>query len=117
MSLSLVLNIMGASLMLHSAFSCLHYRNLVAELELGDNDNDGVTTIPPMDVVVECMAGFFLLLMTQVTISSSTLVPVTVSSSSSKKKRELVAPAYVTRDFDIYSNRAHHLKENTILSE
>ena len=97
---SLLLNLLGASLLLHSAYSCLQYRNLVRELDLAE------ATIPPFDVVVECIGGFVVLLLSQL-IEVGALVPVTINK---EKRRALVAPSYKTRDFDIYSNRAHVIK-------
>lgn len=101
MSVGLLLNITGAALLLHSAYSCLHYRTLVSELDVMEEVN-----IPPLDVMLECVGGFFLLLITQLFFASGALVPV-----NKKKKQSLVAPAYKTRDFDIYANRAHVMKE------
>lgn len=100
-TLSLLLNGFGALLIFHAAYSCLHFRNIVADLEFSEE------SIPPLDVVVECIGGFFILLLSQIFVSSGTLVPIT----SKTKTRSLVAPAYKTRDFDIYSNRAHAMKQ------
>ena len=38
MSLSLLLNGIGVLLLLHAAYSCLHFRNLVADLELSNDE-------------------------------------------------------------------------------
>jgi hypothetical protein len=101
MSLSLLLNGIGVVLLLHAAYSCLHFRNLVADLELSD------LQIPPLDVVLECASGFLLLLMSQIFVSTTQLIPIRVTLQT----KSLVAPAYRTRDFDIYSNRASAMKK------
>jgi hypothetical protein len=88
----------GAVLLLHAAYSCLHYRSLVGEL--GDE-----MTIPPRDVMGEAAAGFLLLLVGQL-MGSGQMVTVSVGDT----RKSLAAPAYRTRDFDIYSNRANAMK-------
>jgi hypothetical protein len=89
----------GAVLLLHAAYSCLHYRTLVGEL--GDE-----MTIPPLDVMGEAAAGFLLLLVGQL-MGSGQLVPVSVGVT---RKSLTARPTYRSRDFDIYSNRANALK-------
>jgi len=101
MSFAFLLNITGAFLLLHSAFSCLHYRTLLEDLE--------ATIIPPLDVVAECLGGFFILLLSQLW-SAGALVPMSENS-----KRALVAPSYQSRDFDIYVNRAHVMKDQVVV--
>lgn len=111
-TLSLLFNGIGACLILHAAYSCLHFRNIVADLDLVDG-GETAAFIPPFDVVVECLGGFLVLLSSQIFISSGSLVPIAATSSSlssSRKQQPLVAPAYKTRDFEIYSNRAHVMK-------
>lgn len=108
MSLSLLLlNGIGVVLLLHAAYSCLHFRNLAADLELSD------LQIPPLDVALECASGFLLLLLSQIFVSTTQLVPITVALQT----KSLVAPAYQTRDFDIYSNRASAMKKKKVNAE
>lgn len=108
MSLSLLLlNGIGVVLLLHAAYSCLHFRNLAAELELSD------LQIPPLDVALECASGFLLLLLSQIFVSTTQLVPITVALQT----KSLAAPAYQTRDFDIYSNRASAMKKKKVNTE
>ena len=109
--------------MLHSAYSCLHYRNLLQELDLAEdtssssqtdelgsattNDTSSFRSIPPLDVYVEVLLAFGFLLAGQL-VAMGSLQPVEVASrnsSSSSSYRPLSAPAYKTRDFDIYEHR------------
>lgn len=84
----------GIILILHSAFSCLHYRGLVVDLSSAE--------IPPMDVKVEVIIGFFLVLAGQL-VGVGPLRPIVGG-----KKR---VPQYVTRDFDHYQHRGTALRK------
>lgn len=112
-------SIIGGFLLAHAAYSCLHFRSILADLDLDeyDNVNDGVR-IPPVDVLVETGLGFLLLLMGELsTMGSLQSVDLVVSSSNNSKKRKpLVAPAYRTRDFDIYRNRSKMMAKATATS-
>mmetsp|Transcript_40455 Transcript_40455/g.121894 ORF Transcript_40455/g.121894 Transcript_40455/m.121894 type:complete len:114 (-) Transcript_40455:519-860(-) len=96
-SLQSFLSTAGALLMLHSAFSCLHYRTIL--LSAGDVPPGYSTTKPPSDVVIEVLVGFALCLIGQLACGPFLEV------RASTKGREVAAPPYRTRDFDIYNNR------------
>jgi len=123
--LNRTLNIVPWLLLLHGAYSCLQFRNLMMENEIvataaqasagvgmegiadGSSssgilgDDDGVVG-PPPDVWIEIIIAFGLLLFGQLTDPSNRLHPCTLSAT---KRKELAAPVYRTRDFDIYNNR------------
>mmetsp|Transcript_7918 Transcript_7918/g.15390 ORF Transcript_7918/g.15390 Transcript_7918/m.15390 type:complete len:139 (+) Transcript_7918:173-589(+) len=112
----------GALFMVHAAYSCMHYRSLLQDMDLLLTDGDGVidadlaaaesstaesttTTmammIPPLDVYAELGLAFALLLLGEL-IGMGPLQSVELGSSS----KPLAAPSYRTRDFDVYSNRS-----------
>lgn len=100
-SLSSLLTGLGTLLMMHAAYSCLHYRNMLQDLDL-----EGSYAIPPMDVYVEVAISFLVLLLGQLSaIGSFQSVEV-----FAKNHRPVVAPLYRTRDFDIYENRGKVIK-------
>ena len=79
----------GVALILHSAFSCLHYRGLVEELP--------DMQIPPLDVKIELGVGFLLTLVGQI---------MAVGPVRSIMGSKGMISQYKTRDFDHYQNRA-----------
>ena len=83
----------GGLLLLHAAYSCLHFRMLQYE-------NSATTT--PKDVYLEAGLGWVLLLVGELT--QRALYPI-----QGGKRIQLVAPQYESRDFDIYSTRAKGL--------
>lgn len=104
--------------MAHAAYSTLHYRSILQDL------GDGVVLlddqpIPPMDVYIELILSFFMILIGQL-IGMGSLQPVEViivGASNTKQqqqqqqhRRPLAAPAYRTRNFDIYEHRGKILK-------
>jgi hypothetical protein len=107
----------GSLLMLHAAFSCLHYRSILSDLDLDEStaDADYRFPIPPMDVVAEVGIAFFIVLLGELaTIGSLQPVEVITTSKSggngsSKQRRPFQAPAYRSRDFDIYAKRGKGL--------
>lgn len=107
MSSSLFLTV-GALVLCHAAYSCLHYRELLRDLEdAGYEGNTGM--IPPVDVWMEAAAGFVIILGAELTRSGSSLRPVSTRGKSllqGKSMTPLAAPAYRSRDFDIYTTRA-----------
>jgi hypothetical protein len=108
MSISTPLLIVGSVLVLHAAYSCLHYRELVTDLEeSGQIPPDLFASTPslPVDVVVELIFAFVLILGAELTRKGSGLQPVT----SQAKSKPLMAPCYVSRDFDIYTTRGSAL--------
>lgn len=86
---------LGAVLMAHAALSTLHFRSILQDLE------DVHEPIPPMDVYVELAVSFLLILMGQL-MEMGRLQSVDVFSPH---RKPLVAPAYRTRNFDIYQHR------------
>jgi len=104
--LSRLLFATGTVLLLHAAYSCLHYRSLLRELEdsgLEETQADESYRMP-RDVVLETGMGFVMLLLSELMQSGSSLQPVV-----GPKQRPLVAPPYQSRDFDIYAARSKAL--------
>lgn len=113
----------GTLVLIHAAYSCLHYRSLLQDLEdslvetpvtaLLDSTSSSTQQqqqherIPPTDVWIEVIAGFLILLLAELTRSA--LVPVSNDTKSKVKKRPIMAPAYRSRDFDIYAHRCKSL--------
>jgi hypothetical protein len=60
--------------------------------------------LPPSDVWMEAILGFGIIFLGELIRPGSSLHPVT-----GRKNQPLVAPAYRTRDFDIYSTRGSAL--------
>jgi hypothetical protein len=83
--------------MLHSAYSCLHYRSMLMDLDLQDS-----FAIPPADVYIEVGISFMALLVGQLMGAGSFQ---SVEIMSGEKRRPLKAPMYRTRDFDLYAHR------------
>jgi len=102
-----MLTTIGALLILHSTYSCLHYRSLAKAADLPD------TTSPPPDVVVEVIMGFVLCLVGQLMCgpfhqvrgSSGSLL----GSIQKNSRAEIISPAYRTRDFDLFTTRTKAL--------
>ena len=103
-SFSSLLTAVGSVLMIHAAYSCLHYRSILQDLDLEDT-----FSIPPMDVYVEVGMSYFILLLAEL-LRTGSFQPVEVAVKVNQPKRKtLGAPAYQTRDFDIYRNRSKKL--------
>uniref|UniRef100_A0A7S3PVW2 Membrane magnesium transporter n=1 Tax=Chaetoceros debilis TaxID=122233 RepID=A0A7S3PVW2_9STRA len=102
MALSRFITPIGIIMLLHSAYSCLHYRSIISSstLDLLDGSTTYNASSPPKDVVIECLLGYFLCLMGQI-ISAGEFLPVMGSG-----RREVKAPMYITRDFDLWTTRA-----------
>uniref|UniRef100_A0A7R9W276 Membrane magnesium transporter n=1 Tax=Pseudictyota dubia TaxID=2749911 RepID=A0A7R9W276_9STRA len=100
-SLQSILSTVGALLVMHSTYSCLHYRSIL--LSAGDVPPGFSTTKPPSDVVIEVLVGFALCLIGQLACGPFLEV------RASTRGREVAAPPYRTRDFDIYNNRGKAL--------
>jgi hypothetical protein len=120
-SISFLLKGTGALLMLHAAYSCMHYRSILMDLDLLDSTTTASSSsvsettaasdtvaVPPMDVYIELALAFGLLLLGELLgmgpLQSVELLQDAAASGSSHKP--LVAPAHKTRDFDVYSNRS-----------
>ena len=128
-SISFFLKGTGAVLMLHAAYSCMHYRSILQDLDLVTTSSSGsdgqhqdeietsssssseAMMIPPIDVYIEVVVAFLLILLGELYgIGSLQSVELVVSAENEVVKRKsLVAPAYRTRDFDIYNNRSKAL--------
>ena len=116
-SLAFLLKAKGAFLMLHAAYSCMHYRSLLQDLDLLDTTSES-----PLDVYVEVGLAFFLILigelMSMGPLSSVEVVfdNATSSTTNTKKKTPLAAHPHKTRDFDVYSNRSKLLLRKMVVS-
>ena len=114
-----ILTTVGCLLIIHSAYSCLHYRSLALVADLPD------TSSPPIDVIIEVIIGFVTCLVGQLMCGSFHRVRSVPGgsllggfpkskgggSSSSRHHRqyiqgEIVAPVYRTRDFDLFTTAA-----------
>jgi len=87
-SSSSLITFAGVILILHSAFSCLHYRGLV--LDLPD------VQIPPLDVKIEVGLGFLFTLVGQLLAVGPLRSIVGITGRIAQ---------YKTRDFDHYQHR------------
>jgi hypothetical protein len=99
------LSIAGAVLLIHAAYSCMTYRELVQELQESGAVNVPDPETPPFDVLLEVTIGFLALLMGEFVREGSMLRPI----QSYQNMRPLAAPVYKTREFDIYTTRAKGL--------
>lgn len=109
-----ILTTVGCLLIIHSAYSCLHYRSLALVADLTD------TSSPPVDVIIEVILGFVTCLVGQlmcgpfhrVRVTGGPLLgglPKTKAGGDSTHRYiqgEIVAPVYRTRDFDLFSTSA-----------
>ena len=102
-SLASLSKVFGAFLMLHAAYSCMHYRSILQDLDLLELESKS-----PMDVYIEVAVAFFLILAGEL-IGMGPLQSVEVLASNEaklEKKQPIVAHPHKTRDFDVYSNRS-----------
>jgi hypothetical protein len=102
-SFSSILGGLGVVFMLHAAYSCLHYRSILQDLDLEEN-----FTIPPVDVYAEVALSFTMLLVGQL-LGAGSFQSVEIFDTG-VGRRPLVAPVYRSRDFDIYANRSLGLR-------
>ena len=137
-SISFFLKGTGAILMLHAAYSCMHYRSILQDLDLvttsssgsdGQHQDETETSsssssetmmIPPIDVYIEVVVAFVLILLGELYgIGSLQSVELVVSAENENevKRKSLTAPAYRTRDFDIYNNRSKALLHRATKNE
>ena len=98
-TMALIVTSLGALLVLHSTYSCLHYRSLALAADIQDASS------PPADVVVEVILGFVLCLIGQLMCGPFHQVRVTGRTPGQGMRREIVAPSYRTRDFDRFTTR------------
>jgi hypothetical protein len=102
-----LLTAFGTLVLVHATYSCLHYRSLLLELNDAEAEKH---PLPPMDVWIEIVASFLILLLAELTRNGSSLQPVSNATAfGAAKKRPLMAPAFRTRDFDIYAGRCKGL--------
>jgi hypothetical protein len=95
----------GSVLILHAAYSCLHYRNLLIDLEeAGVDVASHRMSVPPTDVWIEVMAAVLMILLGELVRTGSNLQPVVGGGS-----KRVVAPAYCSRDWDVYTTRGSSL--------
>merc|ERR1740130_1739192 len=108
----------------------MHYRSILQDLDLvatsssgsdGQQHQDETETssssletmmIPPIDVYIEVVIAFLLILLGELYgIGSLQSVELVVSAENENevKRKSLTAAAYRTRDFDIYNNRSKAL--------
>ena len=102
---STILSGLGVLLLFHSAYSALQYRSiLLSAVDIPEHLNPDR---PPLDAIVEVIAAFGLCLLGQLLSESFQGVRATTSSAGTKKggrkaMSSTSAPAYKTRDFDLY---------------
>ena len=99
-----MLTTIGVVLILHSTYSCLQYRSLAMAADLPD------TNSPPLDVIIEVFLGFALCLVGQLLCGPFHTVRSGGGSllggiQKSNIRGEIIAPAYRTRDFDLFTTR------------
>ena len=111
-SVAFILSTIGGVLMLHAAYSCMHYRSLLQDMDLIPDDSNAQNAypIPPVDVYIEVAVAFALILLGEL-MGVGKLQPVDIFASQDRKP--LVAPAHRTRDFDIYNNRSRKRLQKT----
>lgn len=95
-----LLNILGVCLIIHSAYSCLHFRSL--HPSTSSSLLSSSSSKPPLDVTVEVLLGFVFCMIGQLQ-SAGEFLDVRVNAKN--PKRELRAPSHRTRDFDTYNTR------------
>ena len=108
-STSTVLFAVGTILILHSAYSCSHYRELLQSLRDSGMEEDVLLHQPrlPLDVWMEVAFGFGSILISELIRPGSALRPIQQTAASKRgQPPPLMAPPYRTRDFDIYATRA-----------
>lgn len=99
---------LGALLLLHAAYSCLHFKSLLQELDISLDDAGSIIagrSIPPVDVYVECALGFLIVFVGQLLGPGKGNWQPCITTGKAKR-RPLAAPAFRTRDFDIYADRS-----------
>jgi hypothetical protein len=93
-----LLTTVGCLFLLHAAFSCLHYRGLLEEFGV---DLQGGHAVPPLDVMIEAVIGWTMCLVGQLTMVG----PLRPTITTGNTRTSLLAPMYMTRDFDVYNHR------------
>ena len=100
-STSRIITPLGIIILLHSAYSCLHYRSIISTSSLDDflQEKGYNVSSPPKDVIIEVLIGFICCLFGQL-LQVGKFLPVVGS-----ERVELRAPVHVTRDFDLFCTR------------
>lgn len=102
LSISTILSGVGVFLILHSAYSALEYRTiLLSARDIPDGLNPDR---PPADAALEVLVAFGLCLVGQ--LASETFAGVKGTTAKGGRVASSTAPAYRSRDFDIYATRA-----------
>jgi hypothetical protein len=101
---SRIITPLGIIILLHSAYSCLHYRSIISSSALLDHDfllEKGYNEAsPPTDVIIEVIVGFVCCLFGQI-LAVGNFIPVVGNG-----RVQLRAPAHVSTDFDLFCTRA-----------
>ena len=104
--ISTTFTLTGSLLLLHAAYSCLHFKSLLQELEIPfEAGSGGTRSVPPPDVYVECALGLLVLFVGQLLGPGAGVWQPCVTGGTTKR-RPLAAPAYKSRDFDVYADRS-----------
>lgn len=107
MELSTILIVFSVVVLFHAAYSMQHYRGLLFDLEESTGDplyQELLQQPPPLDIWAELVVAFAILFVAELTKSGSSLQP--VKGGGGQTQKPVVAPSYVTRDFDVYTSRA-----------
>jgi hypothetical protein len=95
-----MMNYLGIVVLLHAAYSNLHYRSILSSSTL-DLLQYGINpTSPPIDVVLEVLIGFSLCLVATL-IGSGPFTKVI-----GEGRDQIKAPLHISRDFDLFCTRA-----------
>lgn len=104
--ISTTFTLTGSLLLLHAAYSCLHFKSLLQELEIPfESGAAGSRQVPPPDVYVECAFGLVVLFVGQLLGPGAGAWQPCVTAGTTKR-RSLAAPAFKSRDFDVYADRS-----------
>lgn len=113
-----LLSATGIFLIFHAAYSLQHYRSLIQDMEEAATgvssdvidssiESLSIYRIPPLDVWLEMIISFALLLLSELMRTGSSLQP--VSKKGGVCQKPMMAAPFVTRDFDIYASRGRGL--------
>jgi uncharacterized membrane protein len=129
------LMILGCFLVIHAAYSLQHYRSLIQDIVESstglslDVDEASVPVVvvaasesqqqqpivynmPPMDIWIELCIAFVLIFISELTRSGSSFQRAVLrkgEKSNQTYNKSMMAAAFVSRDFDIYTSRKSKL--------
>jgi uncharacterized membrane protein len=129
------LMILGCFLVIHAAYSLQHYRSLIQDIVESSTglslDVDEATApvvvvaasesqqpqpivynMPPMDIWIELCIAFVLIFISELTRSGSSFQRAVLRKGEKSKQtynKSMMAAAFVSRDFDIYTSRKSKL--------